>query len=72
MKQNENITLYSNGCPKCNVLKAKLSAKNIAFTESDNLQLLAEKGFQSLPVLKIDEDKYLNFFDANNWVNNAQ
>lgn len=62
------IILYSNGCPKCKVLKAKLEAKNIAFTENNNVQELIPMDIKTLPVLKVDEN-FLNFLTANEWVN---
>lgn len=62
------VILYSNGCPKCKVLKAKLEAKNIAFTENNNLEELISMGIQCLPVLKVNGD-FLNFLTANEWVN---
>lgn len=65
----ENLTLYTNGCPKCNVIKSKLEAKNIPFTENTNVEELISLGIQSLPVLKVG-DEFLSFVDANAWVNN--
>ncbi len=64
----ENLTLYTNGCPKCNVIKSKLEAKNIPFTENTNVEELIPLGIQSLPVLKVG-DEFLSFVDANTWVN---
>ena len=64
----ENLTLYTNGCPKCNVIKSKLEAKNIPFTENTNVEELISLGIQSLPVLKVG-DEFLSFVDANAWVN---
>ncbi len=64
----ENIILYSNGCPKCKVLKNKLEAKNIKFTENNNMEELIALGIKCVPVLKF-EDKLMNFYTANNWVN---
>ncbi len=65
----ENLTLYTNGCPKCKVIKSKLEAKNIPFTENTNVEELISLGIQSLPVLKVG-DEFLNFVNANTWVNN--
>ena len=62
------IILYSNGCPKCRVLEAKLSAKNIKFEKSDNFDKLLDQGKQSLPILEVGE-KLLDFPAANSWVN---
>lgn len=65
----ETLILYSNGCPKCKVIKSKLEAKNIKFSESSNIEELTSLGIQSLPILKVG-DEFLNFVDANTWVNN--
>ncbi|MBQ6143544.1 MAG: hypothetical protein IJI84_03550 [Clostridia bacterium] len=62
------IILYSNGCPKCKVLKAKLESKSIPFAENGNLEELVSMGIQSLPVLNVD-GTFLNFVKANDWVN---
>jgi hypothetical protein len=64
----ENLILYSNGCPKCRVLKNKLEAKNIEFVESGNVEELIPLGIKSLPALKFG-DKMMNFMAANDWVN---
>ncbi len=66
-----NIILYSNGCPKCNVIKSKLQSKKIAFTETDDFSKLNDMGIQSLPALEVD-GKILTFVEANNWVNNQK
>jgi glutaredoxin len=63
------VVLYSTSCPKCKVLKKKLENKKIKFSENENVKKLLELGFTKVPVLEV-EGKYLNFFDANNWVNN--
>ncbi len=63
-----NVIFYSNGCPKCNVLKEKLELKNVEFTQSENLEELKSMGFMSLPILKVG-NKYLEFLDAVKWVN---
>ena len=66
---NKNIILYSNGCPKCRVLETKLETKNISYIKNKNVSEIADMGFQSLPVLKVD-NSYLGFAEANNWINN--
>ena len=63
----ENIILYSNGCPKCKVIKSKLEALNIKFTQTDNLDELISLGYKTLPLLKIN-DKILDFKSANDWI----
>lgn len=65
---DQNITLYSNGCPKCRVLETKLTAKNVTYIKNGNVSEVADMGFQSLPILRVD-DKYLSFVEANAWIN---
>ena len=64
--------LYSNGCPKCRVLKAKLENKNINFIENNDLEemktVLEVEGIFSLQVLHVDET-FMKFEVANTWVN---
>ncbi|MBQ2672033.1 MAG: hypothetical protein IJG00_04425 [Clostridia bacterium] len=73
------IILYSNGCPKCEILKKKLKEKNIVFKENNNIEKLISMNIKTLPMLKIVEktndnskEKFLNFVEANSWVNNQQ
>ena len=47
------ITLYSTGCPKCQILEKRLKKNNIDFIISDNVDALIEKGFQSAPVMAV-------------------
>lgn len=63
-----NLILYSNGCPKCNVLKSKLKNKKIEFTETKDFSKLQNKGLQSLPIMEVD-GKFLTFVEANTWIN---
>lgn len=65
MKQ---VILYSNGCPKCRVIKSKLESKKIKFIESDDTQKLLSFGYKTYPVLEVD-DKMMDFVSANKWVN---
>lgn len=62
------ITLFSTGCPKCRILKQKLDAAHIDYVVAQDLSELYEKGFMTVPILKID-NKYLEFSDAIKWVN---
>lgn len=60
-------TLYSNNCPKCKILKAKLDEKNIQYTLCSDIDLMLSKGFNSMPMLKI-ENKTMNYLEAVNWL----
>ena len=74
MLRLKDITVYiSDKCPKCNILKIKLNNKGIKYQEKiaskeEIDDILKTKNIMSLPILKID-DKYLDFTQANNWVN---
>ena len=62
------VILYSTGCPKCNVLKAKLDNKNIKYDVVSNVDIIMSKGISTVPVLEIDE-QLLEFKKAVDWVN---
>lgn len=63
-----SITLYSTGCPKCKVLKAKLDQKDLTYDIETDIEKMKELNILSVPVLKVD-DKFLQFKDAIDWVN---
>ncbi len=62
------MTLYSNGCQKCLILKSKLEDKGIEFEKSDDLNVIIENGFRTVPVLEV-EGEFMGFADAVRWVN---
>lgn len=66
------VTLYSTGCPKCNVLKKKLEAANISYTEvtdTDKVsQICNSTGFDSVPIIAIEDGHILDFNRAIAWV----
>lgn len=64
-----NITLYTTHCPKCKVIEKKLESKKIQYTEETNIEKIEELGFVSVPVLQVDGE-FLEFADANKWINN--
>lgn len=61
------IVLYSNHCPACNVLKAKLDSKNIEYTIVDDEETLTANGFDFMPVLEVD-GKRMQIGEANKFV----
>ena len=73
----KDITVYiSDKCPKCNILKIKLNNKGIKYQEKiaskeEINDILKTKNIMSLPILKLG-DEYLDFTQANNWVNNQK
>lgn len=64
------IKIYSNGCPKCKVLKQKLEVAKIEFEEISDMDLMISKGFMSMPMLEVDDFEPMDFMSATSWVNN--
>jgi hypothetical protein len=62
------IKLYTNHCRKCEILTAKLKEKNISFEVEDNEETLTAMGFDFMPVLEVDGNRF-NYLDAVNYVN---
>lgn len=63
-----SIVLYSTHCPKCNVLEKKLKQKNIDYEEINDINIMQEKGYMSVPVLEVDGES-MDFSTANRWIN---
>lgn len=63
------VTLYSTGCPKCNVLKKKLDLKGIKYEEIDSIEQMIEIGITKVPMLNTGTN-LLEFKEANDWINN--
>lgn len=63
------IILHSTHCPKCCILETKLSQKNIEYTENNDVDLMLEKGFTTVPMLEVD-GTVMDFKEANDWINN--
>ena len=57
------ITLYSTGCPKCNILERRLTNDGISFNISNDVDELIDMGFQNAPVLKIG-DNFIDYANA--------
>lgn len=65
---NETIVLYSIGCPKCNVLEKKLSAKGIEYSVCSNTDDMKTLGITDVPVLSVG-GQLMEFKEAVIWVN---
>ena len=63
-----NVILYSTHCPKCCVLEKKLKQKNISYDEVNDIEIMKEKGYLSVPVLEVD-NVTMDFKMANDWIN---
>ena len=62
------ITLFSTHCPKCNVLEKKLKAKNIEYEEVNDVEIMKEKGYLTVPILEVDGES-MDFKRASDWIN---
>ena len=62
------VILYSNGCPRCRVLKQKLDAKSITYAEENSVDKMLAMGISKVPVLCVDGE-LLSFGQANEWIN---
>ena len=63
-----SVVLFSTHCPRCNVLEKKLQQKNISYEEVNDVDIMEEKGYLSVPVLEVDGE-IMNFAAANTWIN---
>ena len=64
-----NTPLYTKeDCPRCDMLKAKLNAKNIAFAEIKDEATIEALGIDFLPVLQVG-DSMLKLSEANDFIN---
>jgi len=63
-----SIILYSTGCPKCNVLEAKLNSKSIKYEVCRDIEVMQSKGMMTAPNLEVN-GKLMGFGDAIKWVN---
>lgn len=58
--------LYSTGCPRCEILKKKLDAKGVPYTENRSTDDMEALGIEQVPVLGVLHA----FAEANEWINN--
>lgn len=63
------ITLYSNGCPRCKILKQRLDEKGLKYEESDDTEFLQQYKILSFPALDIG-GRVLKFYHAILWLKN--
>ena len=63
-----SVILYSTGCPKCKVLKAKLDNKGIKYEIVDDVDEMLRLDISTVPCLGVDEN-IMNFKESVDWVN---
>lgn len=62
-----NVVLHSTHCAKCKVLEAKLNQKGINYEENNDVELMMQKGFTTVPKLEVDGVVY-DFKEAVEWI----
>lgn len=62
------VTLYTTNCPKCNILKEKLTQKNIKFTEVTDEDFMIKTGINSIPTIELVNGTRYEFKDAVDWL----
>jgi len=60
-------TLFSTGCPRCNVLKKKLDDAGVDYKVENDPDKMIELGFRTAPVLGVGEE-YYDFSEAMAWL----
>jgi len=53
------------------VLKKKLKQKNISYEEVNDIDIMKEKGYLSVPVLEVDGIS-MDFKTASDWINSQE
>lgn len=66
-----DIILYSTGCPRCTVLKAKLDSKKISYEEIHSIDTMIGLGISQVPVLSVN-GQLKDFKEAVDWVNSQE
>ena len=64
------MTLFSNNCPQCKILESLLKSKNMNYIKSSHFDEIIRMEIKSVPVLKTNDNKYLMFNKAIEYINN--
>lgn len=57
------VTMYSTGCPNCDILRKKLNEKEISYNIVNDREIMKEKGFTTIPMLEIEHDGIIETFN---------
>ncbi len=64
------IKLFSlPGCGRCQILKEKLMNKQILFEVIEDMDTMKEHNITTVPVLQVSGDVYLQYAQANQYIN---
>jgi len=66
----EKIIIYSTPtCPKCKMVKMKLTSANIEWEECQDMDKMMSLGIKSVPAIQYGDALITNFTEVNNFVN---
>lgn len=60
-------TLFTIGCPSCNVLEAKLDEAGVQYEKVTDMNVMRSRGFLSAPMLEVDGEA-MTFRQAMKWL----
>jgi glutaredoxin len=64
------IKLFSlPGCGRCQILKEKLTSKQIVFEVIEDMDTMKQHDITTVPVLQINDNVYLQYAQANKYIN---
>lgn len=63
MNKHNKLILYTNNCPRCIILKTKLDANDIEYTEINNVDKMIEIGITTVPILDVNGE-IMNYGNA--------
>ena len=61
------VTLYSNNCLNCQLLKTELKKAHIEYQECNDIDKMIEMGLNEMPMLCVN-DRMLNVGEAITWI----
>lgn len=62
-KKQDQLILYSTGCPRCKVLEERMTQLGIEYEVRENLTPIIEAGYQTVPVVWY-RNRYFSFGEA--------
>lgn len=66
---DNEIVLYTTGCPKCKILKKTLDDKGISYKEETDVKTMISMGIVTAPMLSVNGDM-MDFGEAYRWACN--
>lgn len=67
-----DIVIYSTGCPRCQVLKKKLTQIGLTYTEETDTNVMVALGMKFAPGMRVNNGEIMNFNQAVHWIKGHQ